>query len=126
MTTTPAPQGGRPPLLAAVTRLHASLDALGDALTTWCLDDVTATGAALAAALEGLPDTSDRAAAARDPALADALHQTAKALARCRRLGTSLDQLVWRGLHPSDGRVVYGRPGRSPASVPSMVLRTEA
>lgn len=125
MTSVSETRVSRPSVLEAVNRLQESLDRLGDALATWSLKEVRTAGEAVAAALASLPDASDSSAEMGDARLPSALQQVEKALGRCRRVGTLLDDLVRQRLRATTESVEYSRPGSTHTQRTPIVLRKQ-
>ena len=117
--------GSRPSLLEAMDCLQVSLDGFADALASWRLEDVAAAGDAVATALELLPEGFAQTAEIENWGFPRALRRVEGSLARCRRLGSSLDELAGGGLGVTSEHIEYGRSGSTVASRPSMMLRKE-
>jgi hypothetical protein len=105
-----------------VQTLRAALQALGDALVAPAPDRMTAAEAALAAAVAELtpPDFSPQSLPpdARTALLDEAL-AAKRALARCRRLGESLDAFVSASLSAQGLVSGYDRHGDEAVQAPA-------
>ena len=120
MTTTPT-------LAEVVRRLTLVLGAVGDALRDGHADALLATDGELGRTLRSLAAFSPSDATPDVLAdLRDTLNRSAAALARCRRLGASLEHLALATLTADDRAGGYTRAGQAVVVSPSGALEARA
>ena len=125
--TDPEPATAPVSTLQAITQVRELLDALGDALVSWRLNDVEAIHGELSDAVSALvsaPPPSLDSDTRRE--LVAELGSAARAMGRCRRLGRSIGELAQIHAHALGQTESYTAAGKKTATGAVSLLRARA